>query len=106
MDNPRLSRSVRRITVLHKDTSGSTVAVTVYKKARKRKKGVKSLRPLERATRRLVKAQGRTADRYLKRHNKSNRKKKDGWIRDYAVNTARANSKGVKALKLRRLLNP
>jgi hypothetical protein len=35
MDNPRLSSSVRRITVLRKEGSGSTVAVTVYKKARK-----------------------------------------------------------------------
>jgi len=106
MDNPRLSSSVRRITVLRKEGSGSTVAVTVYKKARKRKKGLKSLRPLERATRRVAKAQERTAERYLKGHNKSNRKKKDGWVRDFVVNTARANNKGAKALKLRRLLNP
>lgn len=106
MDSPRLSSSVRRVTVLRKEGSGTAIAVTVYKKVRKRKKGVKSLRPLERATRRLVKAQERTAERYLRGHNKSNRKRKDGWIRDYVVNTARANNKGAKALKMRRLLNP
>ena len=30
---------------------------------------------------------------YLARHNKSNRKRKDGWVRDYALNVLRASRK-------------
>lgn len=104
MDNFRLSGTVRRITVLRKDPSGSTVPVVVYKKAAKKKKGSRPFKFVERATRRAMEAQQKTADRYLARHRKSNRKKKDGWIRDFVVNTARAQNRGLKALKLRRLL--
>jgi uncharacterized protein DUF6312/UvrC-like protein len=102
MENPRLSKSVRRITMLRKDASGSVAAVVVYKKARKRKKGTKAFKFAERATRRMMEAQQKAAERYLEKHNKSNNKKKDGWLRDYGVNSARAANKGVKALKLRR----
>jgi hypothetical protein len=59
----------------------------------------------ERATRRMMEAQQKTADRYLSRHKKSNRKKKDGWLRDLTVNTVRAQNRGAKALKLRRVFS-
>jgi hypothetical protein len=105
MENPRLSKSVRRITMLRKDASGNTAPVVVYKKERKRKKGTKAFKFAERATRRMVEAQQKAADRYLEKHNRSNSKKKDGWITDYAVNTARATNRGLKALKLRRVFS-
>lgn len=104
MESPRLSGTIRRITVLRRDATGSAIPVVVYKKAAKRKKGSRPFRFIERATRRVMEAQQKTADRYLSRHRKSNRKKKDGWIRDFTVNSVRAQNRGAKALKLRRLL--
>jgi hypothetical protein len=103
MEKPRLSRSIRRITVLRSDASGGTTPVVVYKKDSKKKKGSRVFKGAERVARRMVEAQEKTADRYLSRHRKSNEKKKNGWIRDFTVNTVRAHNRGVKALKLRRM---
>jgi hypothetical protein len=105
MENPRLSGSINRITVLRKDPSGFTIPVVVYKRASKGKKGSRTFKAAEKATRRMAKAQRRTAADYIARHDKSNRKKKDGWVRDWLVNSIRSENKGVKALKLRRMFS-
>jgi len=105
MDNPRLSGSVRRVTVVQRDPAGGTTSTVVYKRARNKKKGSKIFKAAEKATRRIMKAQEKTADRYLERHQKSNRKKKDGWLKDLTVNTIKANRSGTKELKLKRMLD-
>jgi Family of unknown function (DUF6312) len=105
MENPRLSGSINRITVLRQDPSGFTVPVVVYRRGSRGKKGSRTFKAAEKSTRRRAKAQRKTAANYLMRHDKSNRKKKDGWIRDLFVNTVRADSKGIKALKLNRMFS-
>jgi len=100
MENPRLSRSVNRITVMRKDPTGAIVPVVVYKKANKRKKGSRTFKAAEKATRRIAKAQRRTAGEYLSRHEKSNRKKKDGWLKDLSKNSFGSLRKGRKSFKL------
>src|SRR5260221_4740754 len=102
---PRLNPSVRRVTILRKDDNGAVAPVIIYERARKTKKGTSVLRPFERAARRLVKAQERGAASYLSRHERSNEKKRDGWVRDLPQNVFRASTKGTKALKLNRLLS-
>jgi len=37
---------------------------------------------------------------YISRHDRSNRKKRDGWLRDYVFNLARANREGMKKLRI------
>lgn len=64
------------------------------------KKGTRGFRIFERATRRIMKAQRSAADSYLSRHDKSNTKRRDGWIRDLPINVARAGEKVQRALKL------
>jgi hypothetical protein len=98
--------SVRRITVLHKDSGGALEAETIYRRStsRRRRKTSRLFRPLEKATRRLADAQSRAAQSYLDRHNRSNRKRRDGWIGDYPSNVLRASQKGVRALRLHRLV--
>lgn len=94
----RLNKTVRRIIVL---APAEGQAVTVYKgKRRKKKKGSRMMRPLEKATRRLGKATRQSARTYLARHGKSNRKKKDGWLRDINYNVYRAALKHAKTLKI------
>jgi hypothetical protein len=102
-----LPKSVRSIVVLTKDSSGVTVPVMLYERAGlKKKKGLRVLRPFEAATRQLADAAERYSQSYADRHRNSNRKKRDGWLRDLNVNVARAASKGAKRLKITRILMP
>jgi hypothetical protein len=105
MDIPRVSSSVRRITVLQKDDSGHLRPVTVYRRGASKKKGTQPYRYFERIARRVADAQAKGAQRYLLRHDRSNQKEKDGWVRDFNVNVLRASQKGTKALKLDRLFS-
>jgi hypothetical protein len=105
MDVPRVSSSVRRITVLKKDASGVAAPVTVYQKRSGKKKGTRALRWVERATRAMIDAPTKAGQAYVARHKKSNRKRRDGWLRDLNVNVVRASRRGTKALSLDRLLS-
>jgi hypothetical protein len=106
MDIQRVSGSVRRITVLKKDASGQVAPVIIYeRKASKKKRGTRVFRPFERTIRRALEAQRRSADSYLSRHERSNEKRKDGWIRDLNINALRAGQRGTKALKVDRLFS-
>jgi hypothetical protein len=106
MDILRVSPSVRRITILQRDGNGHTVPVVMYERKSKKKRGSGVFRPIERATRRVVDAQRRAAESYLSRHDRSNEKRKDGWIRDFPINTVRAMRRGNRALKISRLVLP
>jgi hypothetical protein len=68
---------------------------------RKSRRGSKRLRPLEKAVRRMSRAEGTAADEYLSRHERSNRKKKNGWAKDFGKNMTRSSRKGMKKLKIR-----
>lgn len=103
MDMPRLSKSVRRVTVLQKDASGVISPVVIFKRGRKKKKATAFVKPVEKLTRSLVEAADTTTSHYLQRHKKSNRKHRDGWIRDAATNLVRANAKGLKEVRLSQL---
>lgn len=101
MDIPRVSSSVRRITVLKHDESGALTPVVVFKRRQSgRKKGTAPYRYFEKIARRVADAQARSAQSYRARHDRSNRKEKDGWLRDLPVNLIRANQKGNKALRV------
>lgn len=103
MDIPRVSSSVRRITLLRRDASGVVVPVRLYERSTS-KKGTRSAKFFERSARRIAKGQLKTAEGYLSRHEKSNRKKKDGWLRDFNANVFKASKKGLK--QLRRIAEP
>ena len=103
MDIPRMSRSVRRITVLRKDAAGALAPVTIFERRGSKKKGTNALRIFEKGTRYVADAQSRAAASYASRHKKSNQKRRDGWVRDFPVNLLRASNQGRKALKLNRL---
>jgi hypothetical protein len=94
--------SIRKITVLQKDSRGQVEPVVVFTRRARRKKVTPIFKPLETAVRRLSDAQARTAESYLARHRRSNRKRKDGWMVDLPSNAIRAGRKGAKALRLNR----
>jgi len=67
------------------------------------KKQSKALKPLERMVRKLVKSEVAAANAYLERHEKSNRRKSNGWLRDIGKNLKKAASTARKSTKQPRL---
>lgn len=99
----RVGKGINRITVVEsKPGAGREVAVAYRKRQGRRKKGLRELRPLEKMTRRLARGYAAAADEYLKLHERANRKKKDGWLRDASINVLRADRKGLRKMKLGR----
>jgi hypothetical protein len=105
MDLPRLSKSVRRVTILNQDAAtGTRTPVTVFKRGRKKKKGSRLLRPVEDAVRMFADVGDKATRTYVRRHKKSNRKRRDGWLRDVTGNLVDAGRKGLKEVKPARVL--
>jgi hypothetical protein len=98
------SKSVRRVVVLEQDPAGGYAPVTVYQRKLRKKKGSRFLRPLEKAVRKMADAASLSADSYLTRHQSSNGKKRDGWIRDLRKNVFRAAKTGGKRIKVVKLI--
>ena len=105
IDTPRLTRSVRRITVFDRDSTGSIRPVVLFDRRRKKKKQSKALRPVERIFRTIADINDAVTSTYARRHRRSNRKRRDGWLRDLAVNIARAANKGSKEYEVSRVLS-
>lgn len=95
----RKKSPVRSMYILEEGAGGVVQRERVYK--RKRRRGSKRLRPFEKAMRRMATAQGTMADDYLSRHNRSNRKKRNGWVKDLNKNVYRSSRKGLRKLKIR-----
>jgi hypothetical protein len=106
MADLQMVESVRRIFKLQTGPSGNIEPVEIYRRPDRKRKGTRLLRPMDRVMRRIVRAQQTVASTYLERHERSNNKKRDGWLRDLGNNVYRASLKGQKALKLDRLVFP
>jgi len=92
--------AVKSAVVLAPGADGQMTA-TVYRERRRKRRVSKTWRPLEKAVRRMSTAQATAIGTYLDRHERSNQKKKDGWIKDLGDNAAKSVRKGVKKLKIR-----
>lgn len=66
------------------------------KKKKKIKKQAKGLKPVEKAVFKLSDRYDRATTEYRDRHSKSNKKKKNGWIKDLPKNYSKAMSKLMK----------
>lgn len=89
--------SIKRIVVLRSEDSFGGYPDTIYgketKKKKKRKKQSRLLSPLEKNVRSMAKMQVKAAKTYLDRHEESNKKKRNGWIRDLNKNVTKSLSK-------------
>jgi hypothetical protein len=90
----------RSVTTIHTEDDGTVVRMVLSKK-NKKKRVSKRWRGMEKALRRVNKAQQTAASDYLRRHERSNKKKKNGAIRDLGKNLMRSQRKGRKKLKIR-----
>ena len=100
----RINKSVLKVVRLEKDAHGNPAPTVLYKKKAKRKRGTSGIRDVEKVVRRIAKAESSAADRYVERHERSNSKRKDGWLVDLIPNIARAETKGEKKLRAVRLI--
>jgi uncharacterized protein with von Willebrand factor type A (vWA) domain len=100
MNEMKLDPIVARMTILRKDTqTGHVYVASIFKNDGGKKKNTKLLRPVEKLVRRLGKAQAKSASIYSERHERSSRKKKNGWLFDMVSNMRKAQSQGWKASK-------
>jgi hypothetical protein len=86
--------------VVQPEADGTTTSAVIYRRKRTRRVS-KRWRPFERTLRRMSRAQAVTASDYLRRHERSSQKKKNGALRDLGKNVWRAQRKGRKKLKIR-----
>jgi hypothetical protein len=84
---------IKRVTVLKRDDSGRIVSREAFEGDRRGKRTTRNLRPMERGIRKLVDFQTRVLDEYMARHERSNEKKRDGWLKDMPKNVFRAVKK-------------
>jgi hypothetical protein len=88
---------VQRVTLVNLDVPGDTE--TVQKSKRKKKRKVSGfLKPMAKRDRRMARASKAFSDEWLSRMDRSNRKRRNGWLRDAPVNLMRANRKATKRL--------
>ena len=92
-------KGIKRI-IIPASAQPSGVVIKLTGKRRKRRKQSRGFKILEKLARRSAKSHGTTYDQYLKRHKRSNRKKKDGWIKDWTKNAFNAVRKGRKRVKM------
>ena len=104
MDLPRLGKQIKKITVFERDAAGSLRPVVVFNRRRSKKKQTRALKPIERLVRTVSDGNDNFASAYAKRHRKSNRKNRNGWLRDLPLNLSRSATKGIKEYDLVRLV--
>ncbi|NES23203.1 MAG: hypothetical protein F6K41_30865 [Symploca sp. SIO3E6] len=85
----------KRVVVLQSDGDFGSLPRTLSgsRPKKKRKKQSRVLKPFEKAVRDLAKRQAEATSEYIERHERSNRKKKDGWIKDFPKNYSKSMSK-------------
>ena len=84
---------IKRITVI-----SDGAAQQVFGDKKKKRKSSAMMKPLEKVARRILEAGNEMTGEALERHNRSSRKRKDGWVRDMMKNTMKSNQKAVKKL--------
>jgi hypothetical protein len=90
-----MSKFVRRITVV--DSSGGDSKV-LYGDKKGKKKISDWAKPAERAERHVIQAVQTFGNELVRLHHRSNRKRRDGFIRDAGYNLIKAESKALRKL--------
>ncbi len=92
----RVPRGVESIVVIKREGDGQHTTRTVYRRGQRRKRGSEPLDAMGRAVRKLAEGQRTAAEKYLERHDRSNREKRDGWVRDLSYNVYQATNRGLR----------
>jgi hypothetical protein len=74
-----MGQVISRVTVIQR-SGENPETVTVYREPRKRRRTSAVTRPLEQATRGLIRAQVIFGQEVLRRNDRANRRRRDGWL--------------------------
>lgn len=85
--------------VIIRDGENGMTKTVLYKEERRKRKVSKPWRKIEKAVRRLTKAQGAASQEYLERHERANERKKNGWIKKMGTNVQKSVKRGLKKLE-------
>lgn len=96
----RIARRYPVASVVKLDKREDGTVVKVVLSAPKKRRVSKRARKLDKAMRRVARAQQVASTEFLSRHDRSNQKKKNGGIRNVGKNVRKAQSKGLKKLRL------
>jgi len=90
-----LDRAVERVTLVNAERSGtfSTRRIQIRRRQRRQRRQSATIRAEERLTRRIARALQDGVQEYLKQHDRSNRSRRNGWVRDMDRNLARAQDR-------------
>ncbi|MGD1808026.1 hypothetical protein ACP6PL_21690 [Dapis sp. BLCC M126] len=92
------TEKIKSVTVLQSDEDFGGTPETLYgksagKRKKKKKKQSRALKPAEKMIFSMAKKYDKASKEYRDRHEKSNRKKKNGWIKDLAKNYSKSYGK-------------
>ncbi len=92
------TEKIKSVTVLQSEEDFGGVPETLYgsspsKRKKKKKKQARALKPYEKMVFSMAKKYDKASKDYRDRHEKSNRKKKNGWIKDFAKNYNKSYAK-------------
>ncbi len=90
-----MAKFVARITAVSLEEGQSQ---TVYEAPKAKRKVSRWLKPMEKGQRRMLTALAAFGNTLTQRHERSNRKRKNGWLRDAPMNMMRAQRKAAKKL--------
>lgn len=91
--------------MLQRDDLGNWRSIVLFsRRRRKKKKSTDYVKPFERMTRSLAEASDAATSTYLRRHKRSNRKRRDGWVSDAQTNMLRSGTKALKRIEPARIL--
>lgn len=92
-------RGVKSVVKVEREADGTvTRTIIAEDDKRGRRKVSRPYRRLDKAVRNWTKAENVATSEYLRRHDRSNRKRKNGAIKDLGKNVRRAVREGVDAL--------
>jgi hypothetical protein len=105
----RFNNAVQRVSVVSLGsaagpTANPTITVAYRKPKKKRKKVSGPLTVPERLLRHMFTANRAVAQSFLDNHEKSSRKRKDGWAHDLGTNIVKAIGAGSPHLQVRKIL--
>ena len=92
-------KGIRKIVVLEQADDGTLSRVAEYKKSEKRRKRSRGTKRPEQNTRKVYSAVRTYIDELEDRHDRSARKKRDGWLIDAPQNELRATRKALGKLR-------
>ena len=91
MDNLYLPKAVEKIVVLHDDGP-----MTIHRRRKKKRKSSRLLKPMRKLVRTAAKSQRVHADEFLRRADRSDQKKRNGWVKDLGKNSKLASRRSKK----------